>query len=429
MKFILAFLVLFLWRCSMNVQAWEYPPEAVEEEAVEVEEDSIPLANVNKYVKTTISDSISLPSFDLNDTTTLPTACGSDDEDDEADHQLWNWFLGEQISHINRQANTALHMTEASFKMIMHNQNINPIKKNEIQTQMEKIFDDLTNVWRVVTEKRQIVQQMYTEHCLMLLKQNMSSSSSSEKNVTHTHTHMSHTHMSQIHMEDVITKGNIHVKVVELKKHISLLHQKILIALNKCIYLQDPSSITYALSDKLDISDNKSYMTDRGVIMTESERLELLHWAQGILTTGGIARQLPHGRSDFTLHQNDTRVPPLVWQIKSRIEEREGLHSFRQEPLFQDFLGIIHPGGMIHNHRDTNTDDLIHSRFNVIIQQAGTGYVYYAGRQVYVREGGYVFSRSGLDFHWTDINKSPIERFSLSFGYLLPQSFINEHLL
>jgi hypothetical protein len=163
-------------------------------------------------------------------------------------------------------------------------------------------------------------------------------------------------------------------------------------------------------------------MGDRGPIMTEDERLKLVKWAYSMIKD---MRELPHGRSDYFLYPNDTKVHELVWQVKKRIVDREGLRLSKPEPLYKDFLGMIHKGGKIHKHKDENEGSLIHSRFNVILQHSGSGETYYNDKPLRVKEGSYVLCRSGMEYHWTDENDSDKERISLSFGYLLPPTFVS----
>ena len=56
---------------------------------------------------------------------------------------------------------------------------------------------------------------------------------------------------------------------------------------------------------------------------------------------------------------------------------------------------------------------------------SASGNTYYDGKPLLVKEGSYVLCRSGLDYHWTDENESSRERISLSFGYFLPETFVN----
>ena len=163
-------------------------------------------------------------------------------------------------------------------------------------------------------------------------------------------------------------------------------------------------------------------MGDRGPIMTEAERKTLVEWAY---TMFPHATALSNKRSEYKLFPSDTKISEIIWKVKRRIVDREGLRLSRQEPIYKDFLGIVHRGGKIHKHTDPNDEPLYHSRFNVILQHAGSGDTYYSDKPLRVKEGSYVFCRSGLEQHWSDENNSDKERLSLSFGYMLPITFVN----
>ena len=156
--------------------------------------------------------------------------------------------------------------------------------------------------------------------------------------------------------------------------------------------------------------------------MSEDERKKIVIWAYSMFND---TKALPYGRSEYKLDPTDKKVDELIWKVKRRIVEREGLRLSKAEPLYKDFLGIIHKGGKIHKHKDPNEDPLIHVRFNVILQLPGSGETYYNDIPLRVKEGSYVLCRSGMEYHWTDENKSDKERITLSFGYLLPPSFVN----
>ena len=182
-------------------------------------------------------------------------------------------------------------------------------------------------------------------------------------------------------------------------------------------------------------------MYDRGQIMTEEERLQVLNWV-----CANFYSSYPH-RPDFTfteipLYETDDKLPPILWTIRNRILEIEGLKEYSEsysEKFFlkyhsdligvtRDKISIIHPGktwSKIYPHIDVNQPDRIHTRFNVFVQVPTSGETYYAGDRVEVKQGGYVICRSGMDRHWTD----PMEgqpRITISFGFQLPLDKLDE---
>jgi len=162
-------------------------------------------------------------------------------------------------------------------------------------------------------------------------------------------------------------------------------------------------------------------MGDRGRIMTEDERIELVKWAYSLLND---AKPLSNNRAEVKLTNNPS-VPELVWKIKRKIVDREGLRLSKSEPYDEDFLGFVRNNGIIHKHTDLNEGGLIHSRFNVFLQLPSEGgQTYYDDKPINAKEGSYVLCRSGLDYHWSDKVKGDKDRISLSFGYLLPLNFL-----
>lgn len=161
---------------------------------------------------------------------------------------------------------------------------------------------------------------------------------------------------------------------------------------------------------------------DRGQIMSENERNEMLDW---IYENIDSFNQLSSARLDKAFDEYSEDVHPLFYIIKERIIRRELLRRYKQEPTFKDFIALILPGGYIHPHRDPNQEDLIHCRFNVILEMPendkDTFNVYYDGYPIEAKEGHYVLCRSGEQIHWSDTNMSKSPRVTISYGFLLPR--------
>jgi len=168
-------------------------------------------------------------------------------------------------------------------------------------------------------------------------------------------------------------------------------------------------------------------MSNRGEIMTEEERLSLLKWAEKDMRDRGKLTIIGNKREHYILNEGDPTVLPIIWDIRNRIIQREGLSFYRREPILRDFLAYIPTGGYIHKHTDRNEKELIHSRFNVFIQVPENDMTtYYANKKVDTKECCYVLSRSGLDEHYTDINKTEKARVIISYGFLLPFQKLQE---
>jgi len=175
---------------------------------------------------------------------------------------------------------------------------------------------------------------------------------------------------------------------------------------------------------------------DRGRIMSEEERIEILNWIYANkhrfmeLSQNRLHHliiETPDERVTARLRTNedhpyDPGLPASVWNIKRRIFEKEEI-KHKEEPVFQDFIAVIYKKGFIHKHVDDNQANMIHCRFNVFIQlPTKGGETFYNKQQVDAKEGHYVFSKSGLEEHYTN----PIEegeRIAISFGCLIPHAY------
>ena len=166
-------------------------------------------------------------------------------------------------------------------------------------------------------------------------------------------------------------------------------------------------------------------MYDRGEIMSEEERLTILEWLETLKKKNNL-RKLSNRRWDYTLYMDDKTVPIAVWKIKKRLIEREGLHTYRQDPSFEDILTLLPNGSILHPHTDPNSfDGSIHCRFNVFVNVPNIFDTYYGEYRVEAKNRHYVMCRSGIDMHWSSENKTD-DRVALSFGYILPMKKINE---
>ena len=161
---------------------------------------------------------------------------------------------------------------------------------------------------------------------------------------------------------------------------------------------------------------------NRGYVVTESERKELLNW---VLQKLPSMDELVGKRKEYILKPEDKSIPPLLWKVKERLVERWVLQTYRKEPTLGDFVGVILPQGMIHKHRDKTEKGMSHIRFNIFLQLPEGGETFYAGTKIDARECGYVISRSSEDLHWSNPVRSGL-RISLSFGFLVPSEKLSD---
>ncbi len=171
-------------------------------------------------------------------------------------------------------------------------------------------------------------------------------------------------------------------------------------------------------------------MIDRGVILSEEERIDILNWIcdnyyREFTELNG--KRLHYFYKGYDGH-------PLFERLRHRIMKREGLEGYSapdvfDDDTFMDIIACILPGGELHPHKDTNHHNLIHVRYNVILLQSDESpKTYYGGHPVNVKQGHYTLCRSGLDYHWIERNTSMIPRISISFGFLLSLDQLDERI-
>jgi hypothetical protein len=178
---------------------------------------------------------------------------------------------------------------------------------------------------------------------------------------------------------------------------------------------------------------------NRGKIMSESERQEILEWIYPRMDKflelsenktvlpifKKISDEYPH---DFPISElgYDKSLPDAIWKIKDRIMEREDMKFYITEPIIKDFLTIVHTNGHIQKHKDGNySPDIIHTRFNVFLELPKKGgATYYNGVLIEAEEGSYVLCKSGLHYHWSDVIEEGL-RISISFGFNVPIERVN----
>jgi hypothetical protein len=166
-------------------------------------------------------------------------------------------------------------------------------------------------------------------------------------------------------------------------------------------------------------------MYNRGPILSEDEIKELYDWITGPLFNH--LRPIVCNRLLYKFQENDPHIISLVWEIEDRLCRKEGLEHCIKERKLKNFIMYIPKGGCIDKHIDPNKNELLQARFNIYIKvPEGDCKTYYGGNPVTTIEGSYVLSRSGIDYHWSEMNTSDTPRISLSFGYLVTREKLDE---
>ena len=162
-------------------------------------------------------------------------------------------------------------------------------------------------------------------------------------------------------------------------------------------------------------------------ILSEEEQKIIVDWTRNnyqYFTCTGKNKNDPRYRQFLDFFGE---IPPIFYEIKNRIMDKEDLHKYQQEPLFRDSIAYAQHGSQLHRHTDPNRFGLIHVRFNVYVQlpyQGGTPV--YGDTNIYLKERTYVCCRSGLDSHHAEKVIGERERIVISYGFLIPKEEIGE---
>lgn len=109
-----------------------------------------------------------------------------------------------------------------------------------------------------------------------------------------------------------------------------------------------------------------------------------------------------------------------IIEIKKQIINNFNLANCYFEPIYGDFCGYIKDGGAVHRHKDNNVNNLIHTRFNVLISKPIEGGIAVIdNKEIFVEEGEVWKCEAGLYEHWTTPVIGIKPRIILSFGFLL----------
>jgi len=120
------------------------------------------------------------------------------------------------------------------------------------------------------------------------------------------------------------------------------------------------------------------------------------------------------------------KVSNIISSIRNRVIEAEKLHCLSSEPSLQDFIYYMNKNTKLHKHKDANSNDGYHIRFNVIIQLPEKGGVpIYGGKKMYVQERCYLVCRSGIDYHTSSVIDGDVPKIVISFGFNFPKQIIH----
>jgi len=169
-------------------------------------------------------------------------------------------------------------------------------------------------------------------------------------------------------------------------------------------------------------------MYERGEIMTEHERLDILQWVCDNFFENDIVRG--YTKLKYSLSVFNKTIPTAIWRIKNRIMHEENVRDYMPMPIFTDLILINTTGGSTPAHMDPNIEGYTQIRYNVGILMPKTGSkTVYNGRAVNIKNRHYALCRSGIDIHSVDINTSDHPRIMLSYSFCVPSSNVKDDII
>ena len=149
--------------------------------------------------------------------------------------------------------------------------------------------------------------------------------------------------------------------------------------------------------------------------ITKEEQIELMTWAHECRPSLNPNLNGPHR---FFNQLENIQRNKLTDTIKQRIIDRFDLSSFENEKFIGDILSIVEDGGFINRHNDKIPGNIIHHRYNLLVQMPEKG-----GKNIYneevldVEERCLIAYRPDLHFHSCEKVIGKRHRINLSFGF------------
>ena len=112
--------------------------------------------------------------------------------------------------------------------------------------------------------------------------------------------------------------------------------------------------------------------------ISKEEQQDLINWAYNCKTN---LNPNPGGPHRFFNQLENIQKNKITDNIKERIIDKFDLHLFENEKVTDDILSIVEGGGFINKHRDMIPGNIVHYRYNVLVQMPEDG-----GRNIYNEE-------------------------------------------
>ena len=113
--------------------------------------------------------------------------------------------------------------------------------------------------------------------------------------------------------------------------------------------------------------------------------------------------------------------PPKVFlDVKQRIIETENFTDYELDSIFEDFISFNEDGGAIHEHKDQNHPNRIHTRYNLLLSVPEKGgNPIYDGQVITVKEKMLWRCEAGKFNHASLPVQGTKPRINISFGFQL----------
>lgn len=118
----------------------------------------------------------------------------------------------------------------------------------------------------------------------------------------------------------------------------------------------------------------------------------------------------------------DSELCPEIYKIKLALATYYKITDFVQDPMLNDFIGIVSDGGFVHEHRDSDKLGRIHIRINCLLQKPVSGGILLSNEELIpLEEKECWLNFASRNTHGTSKVIGDRPRIVSSFGYQVQQ--------
>jgi hypothetical protein len=154
--------------------------------------------------------------------------------------------------------------------------------------------------------------------------------------------------------------------------------------------------------------------------ITNEEKNIILFWI--INNNDKFTENLSADRKFVFVRDINGDVYDLIQTLRNRIIYLENIVNYKKLPIENDYIGINTTGGKIHMHTDSNIDNYIHNRYNVILSYPEEGgESIYGGHINKLKENMVWKCIAGQIMHGSNVIIGEKPRITLSIGFYIKQ--------